>query len=237
MADEPEPKTDAEAAAPADAASVSAPVEAAIVQGDPPADVVRPADLPETFWDATAKAPKYGDIAARLTRADELEAAETARVGGVPAEPAAYVFKPSGEPIKLADGTEAAIDPANPLATAVAAVAHKNGIPQGVVSDLARAFIETSMAGDKQVQDAVDAERAKLGDKATERVTAAEAFLKTHGATDEHLAGLRAFPELIPVFEALQTKLTGATVTAPNGGPARKFGEGWFTSMPQPNAA
>lgn len=208
------------------------------LEGAPAADVVRPANLPESFWDAATKAPKYGDIAARLTKADELEAAATARSEGVPAEPKDYVFKPDGEPIKLADGSEAAIDPANPLAQAVAAVAHKNGLPQAAVSELARAFIETNLAGDAEVDAAVAAEHAKLGDKATERVTAVETFLKAQGATDDQIGVLRGFPTLVPLLEGLQTKLTGAAMTAaPSDGKPVNIAASFYPNMPAAKAA
>ena len=82
------------------------------------------------------------------------------------------------------------------------------------------------------------AERAALGDKASDRVAASEAFLKANGATDDHLAALRGFPALVPLFEGLQAKLSGTTVTAPVGDAgARKFGDGWYPKMNKQNAA
>lgn len=240
MADEPADPIQAEPAAPAAGEeSAAAPVAAAApVEGAPPADVVRPADLPESFWDDAAKAPKYGDIAARLTKADELEAALNAAKEGVPTEPGAYVFKPSGEPIKLPDGSEAEIDPANPLAQAIAAAAHKHGVPQAAVSDFARAFIETNIAGDAAVDQAVAAERAALGDKADDRVAATEAFLKANGATDDHIQSLRGFPSLVPLFEALQAKVTGAPIAAPTNqdGKPQSVASAFYPDM-KPRAA
>lgn len=213
-----------------------APVAAAPVEGAPPADVIaeRPADLPESLWDDAAKAPKYGDIAALAARAADLEAAETARKDGVPADPKDYKFEPAGEAIVGLDGQPAAIDPANPLVTAVAAAAHKHGAPQALVSDLVRAFIETEVASEKGVKEALDAEVAKLGDKARDRVTAVQGFIKEHcGASADDAIATLGTAGAVQAWEAVMQKITGASMSAVQNQDAKPKGlvETWFPSM------
>lgn len=189
------------------------------------------AALPEAFRDP-ATGPKWGEIVARLSGADELEAAATERAAGVPADPTAYTFAPSGDPIKLPDGSEAAIDPSDPFAQAIAAAAHKHGVPQTALSDLARAFIQANVEGEAQMDAVIASERASLGNKADDRVAATEAFLKANGATDEQLSVLRDFPALVPVFEAVQAKVGVAAVVAPAGqAGARSIAEVWYPTM------
>jgi hypothetical protein len=211
-----------------------------LLSGAPGADVVRPEGLPDTLWDADAKAPKWTDVTARLTRADELEAAETARKEGVPTEAKDYKLDPSGDALVGLDGKPAAIDAANPLAQAVTSVAHKHGLPQAVVSDFARAYIETELAGEKAIKEALDAEVAKLGDKATERVTAVQTFIRAHcGAdADAAIAGLGS-AGAVQAFEALMAKFTGATITTVPGQDvkAKSLAETWFPSMNKTKAA
>lgn len=191
--------------------------------------VERPSDLPESFWDAEAKAPKWSDVATRLTRADELEAAETARREGVPEKVEAYVFDVAGDPILDAAGQPAVIDKDNPLAKAVAEVAHKHGVPQAVVSDLARAFVAGEVESEKALKAAMTAEVGKLGEKSGERVTAVKAFMTQHcGAhANEAIASLGTAAE-IQAWEAVMTKLAGPPTSTVQTNAGRKFGEGWF---------
>lgn len=200
----------------------------------------RPADLPESFWDADAKAPKYGDIAARLARADELEQAETARKEGVPTESKDYKFEVDGEPILGLDGQPAAIDPANPLVGAVAGVAHKHGLPQAVVADLTRAFIETQVQDAKGIKEALDAEVAKLGEKARDRVTAVQGFIKQHcGESADAAIEALGTAGSVQAWEAVMAKLSGATITTPQGGDQKPktVAETWFPNSMSNKAA
>lgn len=221
-------------------ASTDTSAASATVSGGAGEDVLRPEKLPETLWDATAKAPKWDDVATRLARADELEAAETARKEGVPAKPEDYKLDVSGDPILGLDGQPAAIDPANPLATGVLAVAHKHGLPQAVISDLARTFVETEVKAEKGVKEALDAEVAKLGEKARDRVTAVQGFIKQHCGSnaDAAIAGLGS-AGAVQAWEAVMSKITGATVTAIPGQDAKPKGltETWFPSMNKTKAA
>lgn len=205
------------------------------VSGASGADLIveRPSDLPESFWDAEAKAPKYADIAARLAKADELETAATAAREGVPADPKDYKFEPAGEPLLGPDGQPAAIDPANPLVGAVAAVAHKHGLPQAAVSDLTRAFIETELAGEKGLQEALAAETAKLGDKAVDRVNAVSGFIKQHCGenADAAIAALGS-AGAVQAWETMMTKLTGTAVGAlPGAGAQKSAAEAFYPNM------
>jgi hypothetical protein len=156
------------AAAPADPAIVAAPADPAV------AVVGRPADLPESFWDAEAKAPKYGDIAARLTRADELEAAETSRKEGVPAEAKDYKFEPAGDPILGLDGQAAGHRPGEPAGPGrVRRRAEARHAAGRHIRPDPRLHRDAGRRGEG-AEGSPDAEAAKLGDKAGPRHRRAE---------------------------------------------------------------
>lgn len=221
-------------------AGTDAPPAAAPVEGAPPADVVRPADLPESFWDEASKAPKYGDIAARLTKADELEAAEASRAEAVPADPTGYEFKIAGDPILGPDGTALEIDASAQLAQAVAGVAHKHGLPQEVISDFARAAAEAELAVEQQFREALSAETAKLGANASARIGAVQRFIAS-ACGDEARGVLETLGTASAVrgWELIMAKM-GVKPVAPSSvpkPPARSIADVWFPSMAAKSAA
>lgn len=226
---------------------------AATVDGAAPAiestPAARPEGLAESYWDSAANAPKWGDLTARVAKADELEAAATARAAEVPATADAYVFDIPGEPIKLPDGTVAKIDPADPLAQGFAKIAHENALPQAVVAQMARLYAETSVNANKTGAETIAAalaadlvaEKAKLGEGADARITAATAYVTQHAG--EHAAVLNdliaEYPGAVPALEALIARAAGPGVsTLPGQGiPPKSLKDAWFPNSNMPSKA
>jgi len=184
----------------------------------------RPAWLPESYWDAEANAPKGDDLAARLTRADELEAAEAARKDGVPASAADYkldlpenVVGLDGQPVRLI-----ADDPATKEAQALAA---ELGLNQEAFTKLVAFHAGQILQGQKQQADAYQAEMtaelAKLGANGKARIEAVSASLNQHlGDKAQAVLDLMATADAVEGLEALIAKASNPAISAQPQGEA-----------------
>jgi hypothetical protein len=215
---------------PAPAASLAAPESTPAA----PAAVSRPEGLDESFWDPEANSPKWTDVTARLARAAELEAAETARTADVPAKVEDYKLDIVGEPVLGLDSKPVAIDPKDPMAQAILEVAVAQKIPQGQMSALARAYAQAQVNGAKALQESVNAETAKLGDKAGERVQAVVNYIK-QVAGDDADSAIKALwsAGAVVAWEKAMAAAGQQPITALQGqsAPKKSIAETWFPTM------
>lgn len=139
---------------------------------DTPQKAERPADLPETFWDAEKGEVKFADLGKKLT---EYET----QLGALP--------KGVEKPEEIDFSLPADLDPDNadavyevnrddPMVQAITPALV--GLPQERISGLIGAFAKFQLSQDKQVREAIAAEEKKLGEKFMDRVSGAQAFIE-----------------------------------------------------------
>lgn len=206
--DTPAPAAPAATEAPAPAADAAAPV--------------RPAGLPDAFWD-DATGVKTAEAVARLA---ELETADAARRADVPADPSGYKLE-LAEPI-IDPVTKGAItfNAEDPLAKGALAWAHENGVSQAGLSKLLGVFAQNEMAALAERNAAVAAETAKLGAAADARFAAVSAGLTKHAGE----AGAKAImaslgsAEAVIAIETVLKSIAGPSIgTPPPGKPANSL--------------
>lgn len=140
----------------------------------PPAPV-RPAGLPDAFWDAAAGVKvadlvkAHGDLAKAKAEAD-------ARMAARPAAPDAYALDLPKD-FALPQGVEFKIDGNDPLIGMARELAHAAGLDQAGFSALLGRYAATQLDQHKAAEAAYTAELAKLGDKATARMQAAAGWI------------------------------------------------------------
>jgi hypothetical protein len=155
--------------------------------GAPP---TRPEFVPEKFWAADknevnveALAKSYTELEGRQrTSKEELKRQaqtefETERRKGLPE-------KPEGYKLELPDGATLKVPDSDPFIAAARAFAHKEGLGQQHFNTMVAAHVAGMMAliPDGKV------EMGKLGDKATDRVSAVEAYVKANVPAEFHEA-------------------------------------------------
>lgn len=190
---------------PAVEATVAPPVQAAA-----PA---RPEGLPDAYWDDAAgvKPEAYARLA-------ELEAAESARAEGLPADASGYKLEPAEAVLDL-NGQPVTFDAEDPLAQAATAWAAENKIPQGALSHLLKVFAESEVAAAKANAEAVQAEIAKLGAEHPARVAAVSNKLTAVAGADKARALLDKLSDAAS-FEALEALVNSAKSPAVSGVPS-----------------
>lgn len=154
---------------------------AAAPSPQPSAPVARPAYVPESDWDATVGKIKdekaYTD---RINNALAFQAAETSKKLTLPQQPDGYKFETTPN-FKPPEGVSFALDPKNPVVPQVQAWAHKHGISQDALSEVADLYA-ASMIGDQQsLKAAYNAEVAKLGAAGPQRIDAIVQWLNAKG--------------------------------------------------------
>lgn len=173
----------------------------------PAAPAARPDWAPDKFWDSAKNelrvqdlATSYRDLEGKLrTRNDDVrKAIETEfhaeRRRGLPE-------KPDGYKLDLPDGSRLKADEKDPFVSQVRAFAHEAGINQEGFTKL----LASHIAGMAAVIPDSDAEMAKLGDKAADRVSAVDLWIKAnvpakHHAAYEEFAVTAAGVELLEHF-------------------------------------
>jgi hypothetical protein len=203
-----------EAAPGAEAAAAAAAAQAAA-----PAAPVRPEGLADQFWDATAGV-KTTDLIAHATA---LEAAETARKAGVPADAAGYKLD-LAEPVMGADGkTPVAFNADDPMAKGALDWAAKHQVPQAALSELLAHYATTQVAEMKAATEAATAEQAKLGANATARINAVGSAV-TAKVGEAGAKALMAEIGSSAAFEAVEKLIAGqagpSLASPPPGGAA-----------------
>lgn len=196
-------------AAPVDGAPVtSAP---AVVDSAPatPVAPVRPEGLSDAYWDdAVGVKP---EAFARLTA---LEAEAAARAEGVPETVEGYTFALPAD-LKGPDGNPITIDKNDPLAKGAAAWAKEHGVSDAALSKLLVNYATTEIEAAAADQAAMQAEVAKLGPTAKERIGAYSAAVKQHaGPHAQALLDSINSAEAAQAVEALIAAMRGPGIGA-----------------------
>lgn len=218
--------------------AVVAGTEAAAAAGSEAAPAhVRPDGLDDKFWD-DATGLKVGDLVSELR---DLQAKAAGRTVDVPAEGEAYDLALPAD-LTLPAGVEVVIDKDDPLWADFQSIARESGVGKAQFQKFVGAFAKYQAAShEANINDFV-AEKVKLGANADQRIKAAETYLGANLKSDEaealgraliSEAGVRALETLIRLKSG---PLAATNVNTP--APAdRKFGDGWFQSMPAKKTA
>lgn len=177
---------------------------------------VRPEGLGDEFWD-DATGLKVGDLASAYR---DLKAASDARLADVPAADAAYDLALPAD-FKVPEGFEVEIKTDDPLWADFQSIARDAGLPKGEFSKFIGAFAKYQIAAQQADVDAYVAEMSKLGENATPRRDAADAWLKANlkaeqasalGGAVLTAAGIQAIEALIGLKSG-PTAATGVGAT------------------------
>ena len=144
----------------------------------PPAGVM-PEGLPETFWDADARAVKLPDLIASYGEAATFKQQHDERIAALPKKPDEYKIEmklPEG--FKPPEGIELKVDEKDARIPLLRDFALKNQLSQEALSELVGLDAQYRVAQYQQEEAALQAEMAKLGENGPQRVTAVETFLK-----------------------------------------------------------
>lgn len=197
---------------------------------------VRPEGLDDKFWD-DASGLKVGDLVSHLR---DLETKAAERTANVPGEGEAYdLALPDG--FEKPEGIEIEFKTDDPLWTDFQDIARAEGVSKDAFGKFVGAFAKYQIAAQQADIDAYVAEKTALGANADARIKAAETYLKANlpTAQAEALGGAlisKAGVEALETLIKLKSGPTAATNVTTSPG-ERKFGDGWFTSMPKPQAA
>jgi hypothetical protein len=204
--------TEATTEAPVTEAPAPVPAEAGVTAQ------TRPDWLPESFWDAEANAPKAEDLTARLSRADELEAAEAARREGVPAGADEYKLDLPENVVGL-DGQPVRLIPDDPGTKEAQALAAELGLSQASFTKLvafhAGQLLGAQKAQAEQFQAEMAAELTKLGTNAKARVDAVSSGLGQHlGDKAQALLDAMGTADAVEALETLLAKVSAPAISA-----------------------
>lgn len=176
---------------------------------------VRPAGLPDAYWDEATNAIKP-EAYARLA---ELEAAQASAREGMPETADGYVLE-LPEPVVGLDGNPIAFDAADPLAKAILPALHEAGVPQAGVTKILQAYAAEEIAAAKAETEAAEAyiagEQAKLGAAHKERTAALHnQVIATIGAGPaEAIRSQMRSADAVIALEQLVSKLQGPALSA-----------------------
>ncbi len=193
--------------APAPAGGSPAPGADPAPAGDPPAaKLERPDWLPESLWDAE-KGFKQQDFEDLVAFKAERTSAEASR----PESPDAYEAKlPEG--FKLPDGVQvedgqSVINADDPRIAELRKVAHEKGWSQQDFEDVLAMGINMDIAADAKRTELLEAERAKLGSRAKDRVQAVASWVdaKLGPKLGNSLKQMMFTAEQIEAFERLMS--------------------------------
>ena len=156
----------------------------------------------------TTTGPDYSFLPPELVKegAIDIDALKThyaglaPRAADVPADAGAYAIEGLPDTVDL-EGLKA-----SPLFTTLAASAHKQGIGQAAFNETIKTYVE---AETKRADETADAEKAKLGSNAEQRIAAVGTFLSGKLST-EHAAALQAMTTNAAAVEALEALMGSA---------------------------
>lgn len=187
-----------------------------------PSTASRPDWLDETLWDD--KGVKLDALKPLLDERTALVTAKAERAKAVPAGPDGYKLElPEGA---LAKGLSFEFDEKSPLLAAARKTAHEMGLPQAEFSRLLGIYVQDRVAEEASLQEAVAAEKQKLGANANARVDAVHQFL---GQLGEAKAGaLKSMMFSALQIEAMEdlVRLASGQGAAPLNGKGREGGDG-----------
>lgn len=131
--------------------------------------------MPESFWDAAGGKVKETELAAHFAELQTRVAAEDSRKLTLPAKPEDYKVE-LPEDFKLPAGVEFKLDTSNPLWSQGQAWAQKHGLTQEAFQEAIALVAGDRVGTQAQVDQARNAEIAKLGVNGTARVTAVKTW-------------------------------------------------------------
>lgn len=151
-----------------------------------------PEGLPESYWDADAKAVKTDDLVKGFADLNKFKTEYDASLAKRPEAPEKYELSlPEG--FEMPEGFGFEFQPDSELAKLARDLAFAKGLDQeGFTKEILTPYIQHEIA--KAQKDATDAEefyktqRAELGEKADERLGAVDAFLKSKLTDEEYKA-------------------------------------------------
>ena len=187
---------------PAPAAPVAASPAPAPTPNPEPA--ARPAYVPEKFWDTTANTVKADDFAKHVNDLSAFKAEADVRAQAVPASPDKYEIKlPEG--FKPPEGMQFELRTDDPAMIEAQKAAHEMKLDQAGFSRLLGVYAANKLGELQATTAARDAEMAKLGTTAPQRLDAVETWLKAKVGDKANVlvATLKQYPVAATV-EALE---------------------------------
>lgn len=185
--------------------------------GEKPA---RPDYIPESFWDAD-KGFKTEDFNGLVA----FKAEHDANLAQVPEKSDGYEVKlpkdfklPDG--YKLPEGQESPIDVNDPRISHLRDFAHANSMSQSQFEGMVALGAQMDIAEQGRLNEALTEQRAKLGAKATERVSAVTTWLgaKIGGDLAAAVAPMLFTAKQVEAFEAIMRLNRGAVPGSPGSG-------------------
>lgn len=177
----------------------------------------RPEGIPDSYWDADAKALKVDPaaLAKDLKERDELKtfkAAEDVKALSRPKTADEYKLQLPAD-FKPPAGVDFKLDTANPALGQLKAVAHKHGLTQDAVNELLGVYAGDAVGREAAISTARAAEIAKLGPTAPARVDGVTRWLAGMDSTADKgdakaLAGMLVTARQVEAFERIITRLT-----------------------------
>lgn len=197
----------------------------------------RPEGLDDKFWD-DATGLKVGDLVSELR---EMQAEKAARTEGVPKEGEAYDLALPAD-FTPPEGYSVEIKADDPLWADFQTIAREAGLPKADFGKFVGAFARYQIAAQQADVEAFVAEKSALGANADTRIRAAETYLAANLPTKQAEALGRALlsADGVQGLEALIKLKSGPVAASGVNTPAvtdRKFGDGWFQSMPAKKTA
>lgn len=200
--------------------------QAAGGQADKPADKAsavagKPEGLDDAYWDKATgfKADALKADLASLTELRAFKAEHDVRMTGVPKEAKDYQIDLTG--FEAPEGIQITMPgDDDPFIADVKSALHKAQVPQEVMRELAIAKANADVRMIQKWNEDMKAERAKLGDKADDRINAVEtALVGRLGEKGKALKGLLVSAEVVEAFEGLlrTTAAPGPGATQSNG--------------------
>ena len=181
-----------------------------------------PEGLPESFWDAEAKAVKVDDLVKSYADLNKFKTDQEAALSKRPESPDKYELK-LPETFEMPEGMGFTFEADSELAKLGRDLAHAKGLDQeGFVNEILTPYVQHEMAKAQQAQTEAEefykTEKAKLGEKADDRINAVDAYLKAN-FTPEQAEALSGAAITAPGVEAIE-KLIGIAA-----GPQIKTGD------------
>lgn len=186
----PSPSPSASQASPAAAASAAQTTPATTQATQAPSAAApqsRPEWAPDRYWDAAKNELKGADLRKDFDSLAAFKAAEDSRKLTLPQTPDGYKVETTAN-FKPPEGVEWKLDADDPAWGVAKSVAHKYGVPQAALSEFADAFAGFMVGDAAKMQNAKNAEIAKLGGAGPARVDAVTQWLTSIGG--DKFAGL-----------------------------------------------
>lgn len=175
----------------------------------------RPEWLPEAHWDGEKGSIKLDDFGKHYAEVAKVYGEHQARVAALPKDPAGYKLELPAE-FKAPEGAQIKFDESDPRVAPLRELALKYELPQQAVSELLAIDAQNVIADAVAEQARVAEEMKKLGDKASERLSALQTALKPLLSATEYAAlrGMATDAAAIVAIEKLVQSAKGPTIPA-----------------------